>query len=687
MDQEKRWWEKPMRALQYNLQVRDTPKMDPIKLAEHLENVHANVVIVNAGGIYAWYDTEVPFHHKNEFLQPGQDLLGELIRCCHARGIRVIFRFDWSLAEDRTYLQHPEWFAQHVDKTPYYKGRDRMGEWSFLMTTCINSGYRNKDVAGPAMREAVGRYDADGIFFNNPTMPECHCLTCRKKYRKLYGEELPEDASLWRKDFRSRCLMDNIGYLQGEVKTVRDVPFVLYYSGMNSDGRPYADNLDERYATAEFVCTEAQDEVSKGVDHIPPIWKPMVNMKLGNAVPGYPKPFGIIHSCPGMDWRHTGLPKDEYLFWMAQVPANNAYLWHSVTGFTDTITDKRLLAAVEEIDARIEKCEDLMENAVSAAKILLLWDGSAHAGGFAEGLSNMQLQFDLMDVHHISLTRMKEYEAVILPDGFAVMEDLPEILEAFVHAGGNLIMERTTADGFEALTELSGCSDIYEESTSLSAAYLRLETQDPALRRDLEDTLYIPLKGRMLYLRPAEGTETLLSLVPPFAPPDAVGAPPERASLPAERTEIAGALMHRVGRGSVITLSFGLSALLPAYHLEDHNLLLRNLLLYSSPNNVFETEQPAAGILACVYTSGEHLLVHLINGIGKRPRIGHFPVHGLSFTVRLPEGMMPSSVRGVIEGSPVTYELIPEKADTPGCGQQLRVSLETLDVWEMVDIE
>ena len=679
MNQEKRWWEKPMRALQYNLQVRDTPKMDPVKIAEHLVQAHANVVIVNAGGIYAWYDTEVPFHHKNEYLPDGKDLLGELLCCCHALGIRVIFRFDWSLAEDSTYLQHPEWFTQHPDHTPFFKGKDRMGTWSFLMTTCINSAYRNEAVAGPVMQEVVRRYDVDGIFFNNPTMPECHCQKCKNKYLKLYGEALPEDPALWRKDFRSRCLMDNIGYLQSEVKQIRDdVPFVLYYSGINADGRPFVDNLDERYATAEFVCTEAQDEVSKGVDRIPPIWKPAVNMKLGNAVPGYPKPFGIIHSCPGMDWRHTGLPKDEYLFWMAQVPANNAYLWHSVTGFPDTITDKRLLDAVEEIDLRIEKSEALMENAVSAAKILLLWDGSAKSSGFAEGFANMQVQYDLMDVWHLSPERMKKYEAVILPDSFPISDDVIEMLEDYVRDGGHLLMEKTTAEGFEPLRKLAGCLPDYEESTSLSAAYLNIETENPVILRDLHDLRYIPLSGKVLYLRPEKGTETLLSLVPPFAPMDAVGAPPERASLAAEKTELAMALYHPLGKGFVITLAFELSRLLPAYHLEDHHLLLRNLIYYCAPGHVFELAQNTAGILTNVWYSGNHILVHLINGIGKRPRIGHFPVHGLTFRLFLPEGHHIKAVKSVIEESDVDWEAVRNSCF---------ITVEKLDIWDMIDVE
>ena len=47
------WWKEPMRVLQYNLQVKDTPLMDAKKLAEQTVELAANVVVMNVGGIYA----------------------------------------------------------------------------------------------------------------------------------------------------------------------------------------------------------------------------------------------------------------------------------------------------------------------------------------------------------------------------------------------------------------------------------------------------------------------------------------------------------------------------------------------------------------------------------------------------------------------------------------------------------
>lgn len=44
------WWEEPMRVMQYNLQVADTPGMDAQKIARETEELACNVVVMNVGG-------------------------------------------------------------------------------------------------------------------------------------------------------------------------------------------------------------------------------------------------------------------------------------------------------------------------------------------------------------------------------------------------------------------------------------------------------------------------------------------------------------------------------------------------------------------------------------------------------------------------------------------------------------
>ena len=142
----KQWWHNALRVIQYNLQIQDTEQMVPGEIATNACEAGANAVVLNVGGIYAWYDSCIPFHHINEYLSEN-GLLEELIRSCHEKGIRVIGRFDFSKTDDIVYLQHPEWFVKNREGKPVCYGSGRMGNWSLLMSTCINGGYRNEAFA------------------------------------------------------------------------------------------------------------------------------------------------------------------------------------------------------------------------------------------------------------------------------------------------------------------------------------------------------------------------------------------------------------------------------------------------------------------------------------------------------------------------------------------------------------
>ena len=204
---------------------------------------------------------------------------------------------------------------------------------------------------------------------------------------------------------------------------------ILYYN-------LHRDNLDDRYATADMICTESQDVLSRGWRDLPPLWHPVLSMKFGSTAPDRPAPFGIIHSCPGMDWRHTGLPTAEYLFWMSGVAAGGGSLWHSITGFCDTISDKRLLRALTEVDHKIARIEGDMDGARPRSDALLLWDGSKSAEGWADILMNNQLQFDLAAPYQATGERLKGYPLAIVPDGFPLENGLPEVLREYVGNGG-----------------------------------------------------------------------------------------------------------------------------------------------------------------------------------------------------------------------------------------------------------
>ena len=426
------WWHKPLRVIQPNLQVRDTDRIDAERLADQLAELGANTIVFNVGGIYAWYATNVDNHTRNGFLPVQGDLLADVIEACHRRGLRFIARYDFSKAEDAVYLRHPEWFVRDGSGEPHVLGARRPGQWSLLMSTCINSAYRAEAVAIPVLAETLGRYAIDGVFLNNPGYIPCFCDGCKRKYRACYGESLPESAELFHPEWRSRCMKDNIAQLRSYMTEHHpEVPLILYYN-------LYRDNLYDRAATADMLCTEPQDVLSLGHRHIPEFWKPALAVKLGGTLPGRPRPFGIVHSSPGMDWRHTGLPPAEYRFWLCQIPANGGYIWHSLTGVPDTITDKRILDVVREHNEMAQRVEPYMEGAATGSEVALIWNAAPSAEGWADGFLERQIPFDVLLPVQAENGVLSMYRVAICPEGLEWTPALLAAVRQFAEAGGSV---------------------------------------------------------------------------------------------------------------------------------------------------------------------------------------------------------------------------------------------------------
>src|ERR671936_48551 len=109
------WWEAPFRVLQTNLTVPDGAR-DGAAIAAEARDYGASVLLLNAGGIYAFYPTEVPYHRRSPALKG--DLFGEAAHFCQEHGLRLVARFDLSGLHRDAYEAHPEWFYQTADGRP-----------------------------------------------------------------------------------------------------------------------------------------------------------------------------------------------------------------------------------------------------------------------------------------------------------------------------------------------------------------------------------------------------------------------------------------------------------------------------------------------------------------------------------------------------------------------------------------
>ncbi|MCM3781858.1 family 10 glycosylhydrolase [Neobacillus mesonae] len=183
------WWaENNLRLIQNNLREIDA-SMDVDHLISELKSFDANVLMMNAGGIFAFYPSELDHQYVTPYLT--KDLLGEAVQKAHEAGMRFIARFDFSKAHESLFANHPEWFYRnrHGQEVNYHG----------IVHTCLNGAYQqHKSLLSIA--EVLEKYDVDGIFFNmfgyqhwdysgNYYGP-CYCDNCRKRFLEMTGHNL-----------------------------------------------------------------------------------------------------------------------------------------------------------------------------------------------------------------------------------------------------------------------------------------------------------------------------------------------------------------------------------------------------------------------------------------------------------------------------------------------------------------
>src|SRR6476646_10472184 len=112
------WYKRVTRWGQVNITEKDPLQYDISWWRRFWKRTETNGVIINAGGIVAYYPTQIPLHYQPEYLQ-GRDLFGDLCKAAHEDGIAVFARMDSNRANEEFYKAHPDWFAIDASGKPY----------------------------------------------------------------------------------------------------------------------------------------------------------------------------------------------------------------------------------------------------------------------------------------------------------------------------------------------------------------------------------------------------------------------------------------------------------------------------------------------------------------------------------------------------------------------------------------
>ncbi len=658
------WFDKPMRWAQLVLVENDPGTFDPQLWLDYFRTVHADAACLSAGGVVAYYPTDVPLHHRSAWLKPGDDPFGALVAGCRKLGMRILARTDPHAARRDVHDAHPDWIA--VDA----RGQKRR-HWANpeLWVTCGLGPY-NFEFMTAVHREIMARYRVDGIFSNRwAGHGICYCEHCRRNFRAAGGDELPRAEGpadpQWRRYsvWRTARLVELAKLWDAEIRK------------LNPEARFVPNGLPTLHGAAGLADILFLDR--QGRSGLTPPWVNGLHAKKHRAVLGR-KPIGGIFSV-GLEeaprWKDSVQTPAETRVWVAEGIANGLRPWF--VKFGGVLYDRRWLPVVEKIYNWHHRAEPYLRNEEPLARVAVVYSeqteryysgppgrsqARGHELGMYQALVESRVPFEMVHDRLLGAEHVDRYKLLILPNVAALSDEQCRRLREYVERGGSLVATFETSLYDEwgvrrpdfGLAEVFGVSYGGRAEGPMRNAYLRLDesarTGRHPLLAGLEDAPRIIHGVWRLDVRPRRSFPSPVTLIPSY--PD---LPMEDVYPRVPRTDTREVYLGEFGRGRVVYFPWDIDRSFWEFLQPDHLALLRNAVSWAA-NEEPPVRVTGPGLLdVTAWRQKSSLAVHLVNLTNPMLMKGPFrellPVGPQEVKVRLPEGRRAGRVQLLVSGT------------------------------------
>jgi hypothetical protein len=691
------WYRRVSRWGQTNLTEPDPGRFDLAFWRDYWRRTRIQGVIVNAGGIVAYYPSRLRQHRA---LHLGdRDLYGEIVAAAREEGLAVLARMDSNRVHQPFFVEHPDWFARDAAGQPYREGD--------LYIACVNGPYYGEFLPD-VLREIVERSHPDGFTDNSwsglPRDRVCHCGHCVRLFREETGYALPRAA-----DWSSPVYRQWIAWSYERRLAVWDLnnrvtrgaggPDCLWV-GMNAgDVVAQATRFRDCRAIcerAEIVMLDSQSRVaSRGFQanaeagqlvHGLLGWEKLVpeSTALYNGgqptfrLASKPEPEVRLWALEGFAggispwWHHIGAYHEDRRQYRVAEPL---FAWHEAN--EAYLFDRRPLATVGVVWS--QRSVDFFGQDAPEERVALPWRGIGQA------LVKARIPYVPVHVDHVerdgpSLT------ALVLPNLGVLSDAQAAAVRRFVERGGGLLAtgESSLYDEWGdrrpdfALADIFGASSTGTHHGSSGPAdpswetwaqhsYLRLSPElrvgvygpksgaEPAVVGErhsalvgFEQTDILPFGGRLEVVRSWPGVEVPATYVPPFPI-----YPPETSWMRQSDTSVPALVLQETPtRGRVAYLAADLDRVYGRDNLPDHARLLANLVRWVARGRI-PLAVEGSGLVDChLYAQTGRLVLHIVNlsnaGAWRAPVDELTRIGPLRVRVELPRGLHPRQVRFLV---------------------------------------
>ncbi|MDB5002675.1 MAG: hypothetical protein JWQ34_900 [Mucilaginibacter sp.] len=616
---DKAWFNKSMRWAQLAFVENDPAKCDPDFWLDYFKRIHAQGALLSAGGVVAFYPTDVPLHHRSDYLG-NKDLVGYMVEGCRKMNMTVCLRTDPHAARQNVYDAHPDWIAVTADgkKRRHWANPD-------LWVTCALGPY-NFDFMTSVHKEIMTRYKPEGIFSNRWSgSGMCYCEHCVQNFKAFSGGmELPRDGGSTAKyrEWNTARLKELWFLWDAEMRKIKPV------------SRFIPNGFPDRKITGQLADIFFVDRQGRS-GNIPP-WDSGRGAKELRAGGMDMKPLIHIFSV-GLEesprWKDSVNTAAELRIWAVNGVANG--MLPCFVKFGATPIDKRWMSPIEQVYQGFYRSEKYLRNTASMARVAVLEQGVASAGGkpwqtngayhmngMYHSLVEGHVPFEMINSAVLNAELLKPYKLLVLPNITSLSDSQCAIITKFVEDGGSVVASFESSLYDEngkkridfGLANLFGVSFDNAVEGPMQNSYLRLHSDaatnkfHPVLE-GLEDANRIINGIYTVKVKPvATNFPSPVTLVPTY--PD---LPMEDVYTRNPDPDTRELYLREIGKGRVAYIPWDIERTFWQYMAPDHGKLLNNTIKWAL------NEEPVVAVTApglietTVWRQEQSMAVHLVN--------------------------------------------------------------------------
>ena len=662
------WLDGPMRWAQLAFVERDPGHYDPDFWLAYFRKIHADGALLSAGGIVAFYPTQIPLHHRSDFMG-NSDTLGYLVEGCKKQGMKIMLRTDPHAARQDVYEAHPDWIAVTAD------GQKRR-HWANpnLWVTCALGPY-NLEFMTQVNGEIMEKFQPEGIFSNRWAGHDiCYCEHCVKNFAAVSGLELPRKVDKLDPTYRK--------WTDWRMKRLREV-WSVWDAGIRKQ-RP----------TSRFIPNGFPDKVMTGKEAdlffadqqarrgLTPPWANGKGAKELRSTLGLKPLIGIFSV--GIEeefrWKDSVQNDAEIRIWVAEGIANG--MRPCFVKFGGDIYDKRWMEAVANLYEGYYKNEKYLRNTAPMARVGVVYSEQTdrnyggkpwqqksgdHLDGMYHALVENRIPFDMVNDRLLTPEDLKRFKLLILPNIAALSDVQCNQLQAFVANGGSLVSTFETSlydeEGNQradfGLASLFGVSYDQKVEGPLRNSYLQLRndgrnTQMQQILKGLDDTPRIINAIYKVNVKPTATFPSPLTLIPTY--PD---LPMEDVYPRVAETDTRELYLRQVGKGRIAYIPGDLDRSFWQMLSTDHGQLLNNVIRWALDEEPIVDVTGAGVIDVNVWRQATSMTVHLVNLTNPMMMKGPFreliPVDA-QVAVQIPTGANVKEVKLLMSGQKPKFE-------------------------------